>query len=98
MNDCQQECVNTPGSYLCGCMEGFELAADNKSCIGESGSSSSYRSCCRSVIVPCHPLVLTHCPMDNPCTQICVLVSGNQMCDCHVGYELESGSSTNCVG
>ena len=34
VNDCQQECKNTFGSYTCGCYGGFELSSDQKSCNG----------------------------------------------------------------
>ncbi|XP_022223419.2 protein HEG homolog 1 [Drosophila obscura] len=29
---CDQQCVNTPGSYFCRCRQGFELQADQQSC------------------------------------------------------------------
>lgn len=31
-NPCQQKCTNTPGSYSCGCVDGFKLGEDNSSC------------------------------------------------------------------
>ena len=31
---CQQICENNHGSYMCQCTEGFQLAADGKSCNG----------------------------------------------------------------
>ena len=34
VNDCQQICENTVGSYICSCNEGFTLADDNRTCIG----------------------------------------------------------------
>ncbi|NXN77437.1 MATN4 protein, partial [Bombycilla garrulus] len=30
---CEQICVNTPGSYVCQCYEGYELDANGKSCV-----------------------------------------------------------------
>ncbi|XP_037377454.1 matrilin-4 isoform X1 [Talpa occidentalis] len=30
---CQHQCVNTPGMYRCACNPGYQLAADNKSCL-----------------------------------------------------------------
>ena len=33
---CEQECVNTLGSYICQCREGFELHPDGKTCIGKA--------------------------------------------------------------
>ena len=32
--ECQQICVNTAGSYICGCADGYRLAADNRNCEG----------------------------------------------------------------
>ena len=31
---CDQMCVNTPGSYTCGCRAGFTLSADGCRCEG----------------------------------------------------------------
>lgn len=33
---CQHRCVNVPGSFSCQCEPGFQLAGNNRSCIGES--------------------------------------------------------------
>ena len=32
---CQQDCVNTEGSYTCKCRDGFVLSAGGLFCIGE---------------------------------------------------------------
>ena len=32
---CDQTCNNTIGSFLCGCMEGFELEPDSRTCNGK---------------------------------------------------------------
>lgn len=34
INDCQQLCVNTVGSYSCNCDEGFSLSDDGHNCTG----------------------------------------------------------------
>lgn len=44
VNECDEEpcthgCFNTYGSFMCNCDEGFELAADGTSCIGEASCS-----------------------------------------------------------
>ena len=36
VNDCQQLCENTVGSYVCSCNEGFTLAEDSRNCTGMS--------------------------------------------------------------
>lgn len=33
-SDCEQVCHNTPGSYICSCVRGYQLASDGKSCSG----------------------------------------------------------------
>ena len=33
-NECDQDCVNTLGSYYCTCREGFSLSLDNYTCNG----------------------------------------------------------------
>ena len=38
-NDCHQICTNTNGSYYCSCDAGFSLAADGRSCTGNSNLS-----------------------------------------------------------
>lgn len=37
VNDCQQLCTNTEGSYSCSCTEGFDLADDGRRCTGKIG-------------------------------------------------------------
>ena len=32
---CEQDCINTPGSFQCDCFEGFLLNEDNITCYGE---------------------------------------------------------------
>ena len=34
-SDCDQICSNTIGSYTCSCINGYQLAPDGKSCLGE---------------------------------------------------------------
>lgn len=34
---CQHRCVNVPGSFSCQCEPGFQLAGNNRSCIGKLG-------------------------------------------------------------
>ena len=33
-NNCEQVCVNVPGSFLCECRDGYKLNSDGKSCEG----------------------------------------------------------------
>lgn len=34
-SDCDQICSNTYGSYTCSCVNGYQLAPNGKSCLGE---------------------------------------------------------------
>ena len=34
LDNCQQECINTEGSFNCSCNEGFELQDDERTCEG----------------------------------------------------------------
>ena len=40
--DCAQNCRNTPGSYSCSCVSGYQLASDGKSCLGEKEITKSF--------------------------------------------------------
>ena len=33
-DDCQQTCMNTPGSFVCGCFDGFTLDGNGQNCTG----------------------------------------------------------------
>ena len=33
-NGCNQNCVNTEGSYLCSCFAGYHLMSNQKTCVG----------------------------------------------------------------
>lgn len=39
---CSQTCVNTYGSYACGCVEGYIMQPDNRSCKAKNGKLSSF--------------------------------------------------------
>ena len=34
INGCNQNCVNTEGSYLCSCFAGYHLMSNQKTCVG----------------------------------------------------------------
>ena len=34
INGCNQNCVNTEGSYLCSCFAGYHLISNQKTCVG----------------------------------------------------------------
>ena len=35
INGCNQNCVNTDGSYLCSCFTGYHLMSNQKTCVGK---------------------------------------------------------------
>lgn len=54
---CHQRCVNTPGSFYCQCSPGFQLAANNYTCVGKllgsrhtdwflSSKTANVKPCC----------------------------------------------------
>ena len=47
INDCQQICTNTEGSFTCNCTDGFSLAQDERNCTGtyEGPSECMYCMC-----------------------------------------------------
>ena len=38
LNQCQQRCFNTFGSYKCGCNTGYRISADGKTCTGKANT------------------------------------------------------------
>ena len=34
LNTCQQQCLNSPGSFTCGCYTGYQLTVDRQTCSG----------------------------------------------------------------
>ena len=57
---CHQRCVNTPGSFYCQCSPGFQLAANNYTCVGKSYENCYPASRKRQ---PCGMLYCFWCPM-----------------------------------
>ena len=42
INDCQQLCQNTDGSYICSCLTGFVLSPNGMECNGELNGRKVY--------------------------------------------------------
>lgn len=36
-HECEQECINVPGSYSCDCYPGHFLNEDRRTCLGPAG-------------------------------------------------------------
>ncbi|KAI8503921.1 hypothetical protein Bbelb_179890 [Branchiostoma belcheri] len=48
-SDCQQLCTNTPGSFMCGCQEGYLLLDDRRSCDNIDECSLDDHGGCRHI-------------------------------------------------
>lgn len=83
-------CVDTIGSYVCICDEGY--IANNSRCDGneyDCGSSVYYTKCYNADINECSE-------SNGGCSQFCVNTIGSFMCNCSAGYELVN--DTMCIG
>lgn len=101
---CQHRCVNVPGSFSCQCEPGFQLAGNNRSCIGERTSVEllllilinwSFRfwadentTCKADMTKPSILPDVNECDMGAPCSQRCYNTYGTFLCRCDQGYEL----------
>ena len=98
MNDCDQICLNTDGSYTCSCRDGFILDNDRRSCLGKC---NMFMHICASYLwefVTLHTVLGTNrCPDNNACSDICTLVNDVPTCDCSPGYMLQSDGQS-CEG
>eukprot|EP00112_Aurelia_sp_Birch-Aquarium-sp1_P011543 Seg2425.5 transcript_id=Seg2425.5/GoldUCD/mRNA.D3Y31 product="von Willebrand factor C and EGF domain-containing protein" protein_id=Seg2425.5/GoldUCD/D3Y31 len=75
LNKCQQECINTRGSFECGCRSGFAVDPNDRTkCIDVNECATG--SACR-----CQP-------NDANCEVACVNTKGSYLCYCKKGYRL----------
>ena len=88
---CAQNCHNTVGSYYCTCNTGYTLSSDGHACNGEY-IVTLCTSCdlCRTDNDEC--ALDTHL-----CHHVCINTIGSYICDCNVGYMLNSDGLT-CSG
>lgn len=104
-NECQQQCVNTAGSYGCSCVDGYSLQPDGVSCtlLGRS-NMHVYRK--ELNVIYLNNSKIVHCWIAAPqqtcdnmnCSQGCsVNATGSAFCFCNQGYTLLSDGK-NCTG
>ena len=93
-NDCAQTCSNTIGSYTCGCNLGYQLATDQRSCLGKC----LFLVKGRQLLILCFSSDINECTMNNGgCKQNCNNTDGSFSCFCASGYSLDS-NGLNCSG
>lgn len=85
---CSQTCINTDGSYTCGCYSGCELANDGFNCSGRKLLSFETEYIHKSVVD------VNECDQGtSSCTQICTNTycsadGDGYECSCESGYDL----------
>ena len=76
VHDCAHICINTIGSFNCGCRDGFALDSDMTSCVPGSCVAAGYSGCCMEG--DCHGSLqdlTSSCFCDEACHQF------NDCCD-----------------
>lgn len=91
VNDCEQLCTNTKGSYTCNCTEGFDLADDGRRCTG----IRAYVTFSTILTYP-SPIAKDFCVDGGECSDICAVVNFEEKCFCPVGFTLTT--LTECTG
>ncbi|XP_036447850.1 fibulin-2-like [Colossoma macropomum] len=94
---CQQECINTLGSYICACFPGYTLHPDGSSCLNvtsEEENSLKELDSPTANLTPDKmpttppPGLPDPCEGNGPCAQRCSPVAGQPICSCFPGFSL----------
>ena len=94
MNDCQQLCENTVGSYSCSCAAGFTLNDDGRSCNGNI-MHHTFEYICYSVL---NIIFAATEPCGGECSYQCAVIDGAEQCYCPSGFVLSEPNGVQCVG
>ena len=87
---CQQECVNTNGSYMCACRSGYRLLSDGYSCIGKYFVGFSINNFSHDCID------IDECTEGiDRCDQNCHNAIGSYACSCDNGYRINNTFTCN---
>lgn len=77
-HDCEQVCTSTPGSYKCGCREGFTLMDDGRSCTGKCVCEGVCLGLC-SPTETLHPVCcLTPAACSNAALDVVFVIDGSK--------------------
>ena len=95
VNDCEQTCTNTEGSFTCGCQDGFSLNTDGRTCDGtpECKIAHAVNDAYNYTFLS---IALVTC-LGNECSHTCAVVDDAQLCFCPPGLNLTTDGLT-CVG
>ena len=78
---CEQDCINTIGSYQCQCSEGFQFTSNRRNCTGNLKTLH----CLMYILI----IDIDECADKNGgCEQICNNTVGSFQCSCLVGFTL----------
>ncbi|XP_065668355.1 sushi, von Willebrand factor type A, EGF and pentraxin domain-containing protein 1 isoform X2 [Hydra vulgaris] len=108
--NCQHKCLNTIGSYLCQCNEGFEMqgssCVDINECLTNNGNCQdkcfntygSYSCQCRAGFKISSNLRscqdIDECVGTHDCSQLCVNTQGSYKCQCKPGFVLAANGKS----
>ncbi|EDO46024.1 predicted protein, partial [Nematostella vectensis] len=105
---CEQGCINTYGSFHCGCWRGYKVNPSNASkCLEHPQCKAMCINTIGSYKCACHPgfrltsqnecIDVDECQNNNGgCEQNCVNIPGSYRCNCNLGFTLHF-NGRNCT-
>ena len=100
--NCEQDCINTIGSYMCSCNQGYRLASDGRACNGESMHGvESPTTCIIGMLFTLYPfpIDIDECSEGiSGCAHTCTNTIGSYRCSCRTGFILSASDEQGCEG